>query len=65
MCPMAAFCTANRAASHRSVQAFTGHFLVTAKSKIFTLKWLSCLSVNSFAEFEMIQIVKTVKRYVQ
>jgi hypothetical protein len=38
---------------------------VTVKSKIFTLKWLSCLSVNSFAEFEMIQIVKTVKRYVQ
>ncbi|EPH34833.1 hypothetical protein L293_3077 [Acinetobacter gyllenbergii CIP 110306 = MTCC 11365] len=33
MCPTAPFCTANRATSYSSVQAFTGHFLVTVKSK--------------------------------
>ncbi|KHF77534.1 hypothetical protein PJ15_0106 [Acinetobacter sp. neg1] len=33
MCPRAPFCTANRATSYSSVQAFAGHFLVTAKSK--------------------------------
>ncbi len=33
MCPMAPFCTANRATSYSSVQALAGHFLVTAKSK--------------------------------
>ncbi|HJP47171.1 MULTISPECIES: hypothetical protein [Acinetobacter] len=30
---LAPFCTANRATSYSSVQAFAGHFLVTAKSK--------------------------------
>ena len=32
MCPMAPFCTANRATSYSSVQAITGHFLVTLES---------------------------------
>jgi len=34
---MAPFCTANRATSYSSVQAITGHFLVTVKSKIVVL----------------------------
>lgn len=44
---MAAFCTANRAASHRSVQALTGHFLVTVKSKIMLKLFQSVLIVGS------------------